>query len=106
MWRVEIAHDTLTVTRPDGARETADLGAVTRVLVVTNDSGPAGLDVWFVIVSGDPEVECGFPLGATGYSQVLERLKTLPGFQLRGMNSTKNMNFECWPDPSTEPVPL
>jgi hypothetical protein len=74
------------------------------VFVVTNDSGPWGQDVWFVI-EGAREGGCRFPLGATGEQAALERLLKLPGFELRGMNCTENFIFECWPNPKADPVP-
>jgi hypothetical protein len=103
-WRVDIDGASLTVTWPEGSQETVDLNALRRVLVVTNDSGPWGQDVWFVIEDGH-DAACSFPLGATGQQEALERLHKLPGFQLRGMNCTENFIFECWPNPNADPVP-
>ncbi len=65
-----------------------------KVKVITNDSGPWGDDVWFVLLSKTRQIE--FPLGINGCDSILKRLKELPGFQLQGMNSTSNTEFQCW----------
>ena len=60
----------------------------------TNDTGPVGIDVWFILISNS----CGvlFPLGATGDKEALNCLENLPGFEMKGMNCTSNETFTCW----------
>lgn len=89
------------VTRPDGIAASIELSDLSRVLVATNDSGPWNYDVWFVLEGSRSSLE--FPLETHGREEVLNLLKQLPGFELRGMNSTSNARFECWPNPRTEP---
>lgn len=74
--------------------EMADLGAV---YVDTNDSGPWGADVWWLLVDKAGQTKVTFPQMATGEEAVLERLRLLPGFEVEGMNSTANARFKCWP---------
>jgi hypothetical protein len=74
----------------------ADLGAV---YVETNDSGPWGADVWWLLNDKTGETKVTFPQMATGEEAALERLRLLPGFEVRGMNSTGNARFMCWPTP-------
>jgi hypothetical protein len=74
----------------------ADLGAV---YVETNDGGPWGADVWWLLTDRTGETKVTFPQMATGEDAALERLQLLPGFEVRGMNSTENARFMCWPTP-------
>ena len=75
----------------------ADLGAV---YVETNDTGPWGADVWWLLNDTTGQTRVAFPQMATGEDAVLARLRQLPGFEVRGMNSTANARFECWPSPT------
>ena len=68
---------------------------VSRILVKTNDSGPWGSDVWWVLEGG--AVTCGFPQGATGESAALDEIeRRFSGFEVKGMNSVENATFVCW----------
>lgn len=73
-----------------------ELGAV---YVATNDSGPWGADVWWLLNDKSGQTKVAFPLMATGEDAVLARLERLPGFEIKGMNSTENARFLCWPPP-------
>jgi hypothetical protein len=75
----------------------ADLGAV---YIETNDGGPWGADVWWLLNDRTGETKVAFPQMATGEGAALERLRLLPGFEVRGMNSTENARFVCWPTPA------
>ena len=94
---VEVTAADEIVCRVAGQREQrihlSELGAV---YVETNDSGPWGADVWWLLAdqSGRPVV--AFPQLATGEDAVLARLRSLPGFKVNGMNSTDNARFLCW----------
>ena len=77
------------------------------VEVHTNDSGPWGTDVWFVL-RGDHGA-LAVPQGATGDGELVRRLQELPGFDnaalIDAMTCTDNRVFRCWTRPaSTEPV--
>jgi hypothetical protein len=97
---VTITDDEIRNRRPDGKIECIALKELSKVLVETNDTGPVGMDVWWILEGASAEQLVCFPLGATGGSAVLDRLRQLPGFEIRGMNSTQNAQFECWPIPS------
>lgn len=64
----------------------ADLSAV----YFETSEGPFDADWW--ILEGGPDA-MHFPLGARGESVILDRLKQLPGFEVRGMNSVKRERF-------------
>lgn len=92
---VSVFGDDLSCVWPDGASQTISLKQLRDVHVETNDSGPWGLDVWFVL-RDDLGQQCAYPLGATGEAAALDRLCALPGFRLAGMDSTANARFLCW----------
>lgn len=75
----------------------SDLAAV---WVETNDGGPWGADVWWLLNDNNGQTKVAFPQLATGEEAVLERLLLLPGFTLKGMNSVENARFRCWPSPA------
>ena len=92
---VWIFADEVRCSWPDGSVQVVNLRQLRDVHVETNDSGPWGPDVWFVL-RDDLDQQCAYPLGATGEAAVLERLREFPGFKLDGMNSTTNARFLCW----------
>ncbi|TAK99142.1 MAG: hypothetical protein EPO08_17320 [Rhodospirillaceae bacterium] len=96
---VWVANEAIHCQCRDGAVERLPINELVKVLVETNDSGPWGYDVWFVL-EGKQDQRIAFPLEAGGKDGILTVLKQLPGFQMRGMNSTENATFECWPNPS------
>ncbi|MBX7199221.1 MAG: hypothetical protein K1X51_07565 [Rhodospirillaceae bacterium] len=92
----------IRVTRPDRSADSIELSTLSRVFVVTNDGGAWDYDVWFVLEGSKNILE--FPLETYGSDEVLKLLKQLPGFELRGMNSTSNARYECWPNSQAEPI--
>jgi hypothetical protein len=98
---VTIVDDEIRCRHPDGSVERIALNGLSKVLVETNDAGPVGADVWWILEGASAEQRVCFPQGAIGENAVLDRLSQLPGFRARGMNSTQNTQFECWPHPST-----
>jgi hypothetical protein len=99
-YSVAIADGVIQVHHDGGRALSLPLSDLRRILVETNASGPWGLDVWWILEGSDPEAALCFPLGAIGEEAFLSYAKTLAGFEIRGMNSTANARFECWPDPA------
>lgn len=79
--------------QPDQRISMSDLKAVH---VGTNASGPWGADVWWILSDTRGEMKMTFPQLATGENRVLDRLRLLPGFKVKGMNSAENARFLCW----------
>jgi hypothetical protein len=79
--------------QPERRIKMSDLGAV---YVETNDSGPRGADVWWLLNDREGQTKVVFPQMATGEAAALERLRHLPGFEVKGMNSVQNARFLCW----------
>ena len=92
---VEVTTEIFSVADPDGVQASINLNEITSVIVETNDTGPCGMDVWFIIASQDGK-SCAYPMGATNDLLALDYYATLPGFELKGMNSTENAQFVCW----------
>jgi len=103
LYVVSLNGDTIHVKNPDASTQSMALSGVRRILVETNDSGPWGIDAWWVLEGQSTGDALYFPLGATGDGDFLNYAVKLPGFELRGMNSASNARFECWPDPHDLP---
>jgi hypothetical protein len=98
---VEITPDDEIICRaPDQAEQRIRVTDLASVYVETNDSGPWGADVWWLLNDRIGRTRVAFPQLATGENVVLERLRQLPGFEVRGMNSGENARFMCWPTPA------
>src|SRR5688572_5617872 len=88
----------IAATYPDGRVEAIAWDDVDIVAVETNDSGPWGADVWWLLEGADQR--CAYPQGATGDDEALaEFSRRLPGWSdtmIRGMSCTSNARFVCW----------
>ena len=93
---VEITDSALSVTDPDENTRSIALNKIISIITETNDSGPWGEDVWFIIAGAGADEICVYPLGAENEDAALAYFSTLPGFTLKGMNSTANQQFVCW----------
>ena len=86
---------------------TSDLSAV---VVETNDSGPWGLDVWWLLFGSGEQLACAFPQGAAGEPALLEYLMALPGFDrgqlTKAFRSTANGSFPVWRVGGVRPAEL
>lgn len=103
---VEINEELITAKYPQGELRKASLGALEKIEVITNDSGPWGADVWFVLTSKSGV--CSFPQGATGEKEVLNFMLALEGFNkkefIKAMGCTSNCVFLCWVSQSSASV--
>jgi hypothetical protein len=69
------------------------------VAIETNDSGPWGADVWWLIEGN--QSRCAYPGGATGDIDALKAMESrLTGFNdecvVQAMGCTSNRRFICW----------
>lgn len=97
---VVTAEDEIVCRAPKQAEQRIGMADLGSVCVETNHSGPWGADVWWLLNDKDGQTKVAFPQLATGENAVLERLKQLPGFEVRGMNSGNNAEFICWRTPA------
>ena len=88
----------ITATYPNGDQQRMAWDDLTSIEVHTNDTGPWGADVWWVLrgTSGS----CKYPQGATGDAEMIPKYQALPGFDheelIRAMGCTDNQQFICW----------
>jgi hypothetical protein len=89
----------ISVSYPKGELQSISWPEVEKVTIETNDSGPWGADVWWIL-NGSGKV-CSYPGGATGEQEALAEFpKRFPRFSdeqvIRAMGSTSNAQFVCW----------
>lgn len=99
-WTVVLADNLIRVRDEQGRLQFVGMSDLSAVVVETNDSGPWGLDVWWLLFDAREQLVCAFPQGAAGESGVLDRLMALPGFDYgqlsKAMRSTANDRFPVW----------
>ncbi|WP_326526072.1 hypothetical protein [Dokdonella sp.] len=96
---VTFDRDRISATYPDGKIEAVAWKDVQCVAIETNDSGPWGADVWWLLEGAHDR--CVYPQGATGEPEVLPELQSrFPGFSdqavIAAMGCTSNARFVCW----------
>jgi hypothetical protein len=91
--------DEIVCRAPKQAEQRIKMAEIAAVYVETSDSGPWGADVWWLLNDNNGQTKVAFPQLATGEEAALKRLRLLPGFAVRGMNSGENGRFMCWPTP-------
>ena len=105
-----VVFDDRGVTRmmADGRTESVRWDDLQMVLIATNDEGPWGDDVFWLLM-GPGGSGCAVTQGVEGSDELLERLQQLPGFDneavIRAMGSTGNATFTCWRREATSPSP-
>lgn len=104
---VSLDGELITFRDPDGALHEVDLGRLRAVVIETDDSGPWGMDLWWLLFGADDRVAAAFPGGATGEQAVIDQLMRLPGFahqeMVKAMCSTQVAAFVLWRD-EAEPI--
>ena len=97
---VAVDEDFIRVTDEKGDTRAVAKAELTGVAIETNDSGPWGADVWWLLFGAGDRVDGVFPLGATGEKAAVDYLIALPGFDhgamVAAMASTDNAFFPLW----------
>ena len=97
---VTIDEQRIVCHRPNGKDESVSWDNLDAVMIETNDTGPLGTDVWWILFGRDGASGCVIPQGATGETELLERLQKLPGFNnqqlIEAMTCMNNKRFLCW----------
>jgi hypothetical protein len=100
LYVVSVSPTEIRVTHPTRPVETLALEQLAEVDLITNDSGPFGSDIWWLLLGRAENTGCSFPCGASGEKAVLELVQALPGFNnevfIQAMGSTSNARFTCW----------
>jgi hypothetical protein len=99
-WHVVRNGEEIVVTPPKKQPEHIKVADLTRIVVVTNDTGPWGMDVWWMLIDDETRRAVSYPQGATGEQAMLDWMLALPGFEhsamIEAMGSTGNAEFVCW----------
>lgn len=100
LWTVALDGERIAVTEPDGKVESVGKDALSAIVVETNDSGPWGIDLWWLLFGPDDRLACAVPGGATGETALVDFVSALPGFShaamIKAMGSTANARFPLW----------
>jgi hypothetical protein len=100
LWTLEVDGDLFRGKDHTGAEMEVAASELAKVAIETNDSGPWGADVYWLLFGRDGSLQLAFPQGATGEKAVIDELMKLPGFDneqvIRAMGSTNNAVFVVW----------
>lgn len=100
LWNVSADESGFRATDQTGETVFLPREDLASVAIATNDTGPWGADVWWLLFGADGQLACAFPQGATGEKDVLDALMALPGFNenemIKGMGCTSNATFIVW----------
>jgi hypothetical protein len=100
-WTVSVRDNILQVENHLSG-ETTEIGLdqLAAVVIQTNDTGPAGLDIWWIFIGKDLKIACQYPQRANGEDAVRDWVMALPKFDydemIRAMGSTRNDSFVVW----------
>ena len=89
----------VSATFPSGDTQSIAWSDVDCLAIETNDSGPWGADVWWLLESAT--IRVAYPQGATGDSEMCEQFSIrFPGFSdltvIQALGCTSNARFVCW----------
>lgn len=97
-WSVRFRDGHIVTKDGQGDERTLPVKDLRRVVVATDDSGPWGADVVFLLYSHEPEPVGLFPLEAAGRDDFVKWMGSQPGFRNRelakSMSSTQVTQFE------------
>jgi hypothetical protein len=99
-WTIAVTDGVIAISDEAGATKSVPLSELTGDANETNDTGPWGADVWWLLFGPEDRLACAFPQGATGDAAAIDILSALPGFDhgemIKAMGSTVNAVFPVW----------
>ncbi|NIJ64690.1 hypothetical protein FHR20_001621 [Sphingomonas leidyi] len=99
-----VESDLISVRDDAGQVKSVSGNDLSGIAIETDDSGPWGADVWWLLFGRDDQLACAFPQGATGEGTVIDHLSALPSFDhaemIKAMTSTENTTFAVWRRPN------
>ena len=99
-WEISCTASSIELRDRDGSKKHMQKDALRGIAIETNDSGPWGSDVWWLLFGEDDRLEIAWPQGASGEQAVIDWIMALPGFDkdhfTDAMRSTGNAVFPVW----------
>ena len=99
-WVVDANDSFIRVTDHAGVMTELSKGDLSGVAIETNDTGPWGAVLWWLLFGTGDHMVCAFPQGATGEAALIDFLSALPAFDhgemIKAMASTENAIFPVW----------
>jgi len=96
-WSVSVIDNAIVVSDGQGIERSLPIAHLRQVVVATDDSGPWGDDVVFLLYSAEPDPVALFPLEANGEAAFVDWLLTQPGHRAneltKAMSSTAVARF-------------
>ena len=103
-WVITVEDDRISVCDDAGKATSVAKRDLSGIAIETNDSGPWGADVWWMLFDDSDQLACAFPQGATGEEAAIDYFSALPLFNheemFRAMTCTDNAVFPVWRRPS------
>jgi hypothetical protein len=100
MFRVRADDLEISVEHPGALAQVVRLSDLQGVAIETNESGPIGIDCWWLLFGVDDKLVVAFPQGADGDKSAVDRLMKLPGFDfdamIAAMASVETDVFPVW----------
>jgi len=98
---VDIIDGVISLRDDKGRRKELPLAELRGVGIETNDTGPVGTDVWWLLFGKMGRLALVVPQGATGENTLIDLVTGLPGFNFEAMTTamscTDNETFLVWP---------
>lgn len=100
-WTVHVRDDVVQVVNHlSGETSEISLEQLAAIVIQTNDTGPAGLDIWWIYIGKDLKIACQYPQRANGEDAVRDWAMALPKFgyeeMIKAMGCTDNDSFVVW----------
>lgn len=99
-WQVTLSENDISSQDQTGVGRKIAKDCIYSVVIETNDSGPWGADVWWLMFNKEDKLACAFPQGATGEEDAIKYLMGLDGFDdnamISAMGCTANKIFPVW----------
>ena len=99
-WSVSVSGASIITTDGTGERRIVAIEDLSSIVVATDDSGPWGDDVVFILLGSDGQPLSIFPADARGNEDFVAWMATTPGYKdrelARSMASTQVARFTVW----------
>ena len=97
-YTVSVSETDVICSRPGSTNESVKWNDLQRVEILTTADGPFAPDMFWVLYGSTDG--CVIPWGATGESELINRLQALPGFRndviVNAVSLTTNNQLPCW----------